>query len=89
MPKPPADLSMIPKADKERLSCPQSPTIKQDAHTLDETSKQNLQKRVQKLVEAAQSSFAKGALALQQDRIRFLAIINNGAKVDDQPSRWY
>ena len=53
--------------------------IRQDAHALDETSKQSLQRHLQKLVEAAQTSFAKGAL--QQDQIRFLITINNEAKV--------
>jgi hypothetical protein len=36
--------------------------IKQDAHALDDTSKQSLQRHVQKLVKAVQISFAKGAL---------------------------
>ena len=36
--------------------------IKQDAHALDETSKQSLQRHVQKLANATQMSLAKGAL---------------------------
>ena len=53
--------------------------IKQDAHALNETSKQSLERYLQKLAKAAQTSFAKGAL--QQDQIRFLTTINNEAKV--------
>ena len=53
--------------------------IKQDAHALDETSKQSLQRHLQKLAKAVQTSFAKGAL--QQDQIRFLTTINNEVKV--------
>ena len=46
---------------------------------LDETSKQNLQRHLQKFVKAAQTSFAKGVL--QEDQIQFLTTINNKAKV--------
>jgi hypothetical protein len=53
--------------------------MKRDAHALDETSKLSLQRHIQKLANAAQTSFAKGAL--QQDRIQFLLKINNEAKV--------
>jgi hypothetical protein len=53
--------------------------IKQDAHALDETSKQNLQRHVQKLANAAQTSFAEHAI--QRDQIRFLTRVNNKAKV--------
>jgi len=63
----------------EALMSLQNLIIKQDAHALDETSKQSLQRHVQKLVKAAQTSVAKGAL--QQDQIRFLTTINNEAKV--------
>jgi hypothetical protein len=52
--------------------------IQQDAHMLDETSKQRLQRHVQKLVNATQLSFAERALL--QERNRFLTKINNGAK---------
>ena len=52
---------------------------KQDAHALDETSKQHLQRHLQKLANAAQTSFAEHALL--QDQNRFLAKINNEAKV--------
>lgn len=40
----------------------QNMIIKQDAYTLDETSKQSLQRHVQELANAAQMSLAKGAL---------------------------
>jgi hypothetical protein len=53
--------------------------IKEDAHALDETSKQRLQRHIQKLANAAHTSFTKGAL--QPDQIRFLITINNEAKV--------
>ena len=53
--------------------------IQQDAYSLDETSKQRLQRHVQKLASATQMSFAKGAL--QQDQIQSLTAINNEAKL--------
>ncbi|KAF2124636.1 DDE-domain-containing protein [Dothidotthia symphoricarpi CBS 119687] len=53
--------------------------IKQDAGTLDEASKQSLQRHLHKLAKTVQLSFAKGAL--QQNYIRFLLTINNEAKV--------
>jgi len=53
--------------------------IAQDAHALDESSKQRLQRRLQKLPNAAQTSFAERAL--QQDQIRFLSEVNNEARV--------
>lgn len=53
--------------------------IKQDAYMLDEASKQRLQRHVQKLTNATQLSFAERALL--QEQIRFLAKINNEAKV--------
>ena len=53
--------------------------IKQDAHTLDETSKQRLQRHLQKFANAAQISFAQRTL--QQDQIRFLVKMNKEAKV--------
>jgi hypothetical protein len=53
--------------------------VKQDAHALDETSKQNLERHIQKLTNAAQTAFAKGAL--QKAQIQFLLKINNKAKV--------
>ncbi|KAF2678922.1 HET-domain-containing protein [Lentithecium fluviatile CBS 122367] len=52
--------------------------INQDTHTLDERSKQRLQRRVQKLARAARISFAERALL--QDQNRFLSEINNEAK---------
>jgi len=53
--------------------------INQDAHTLDETSKWRLQRHVQKLANAATTSFAERAL--QKEQIRFLHKVNNEAKV--------
>ena len=57
----------------------QNMIIQQDAHALDETSKQSLQRHLQKLINATQMSFAQDAL--QQDHIKFLTAINNEAKV--------
>jgi hypothetical protein len=53
--------------------------IKQDAQTLDTTSTQRLQKRVQKLANAAQVSFAE--CALLNSRNQLLTEANNEAKV--------
>jgi hypothetical protein len=53
--------------------------IKQDAHALDETSKQSLQRHVQKLTKGAQRCLVMGAL--KDDQIQFLNTINNEAKV--------
>lgn len=53
--------------------------IKQDAHMLDEQSKQRLQKHVQKLTNATKLSFAERTLL--QEHVQFLAEINNEAKV--------
>ena len=53
--------------------------IKQDAHALNETSIQRLQRHVQKLANAAQISFAERALL--QDQNQFLTRMNNEAKV--------
>lgn len=52
--------------------------IKQNAHTLNETSIQRLQRHVQKLANAAQISFAERAL---RDQNQFLTRMNNEAKV--------
>ena len=53
--------------------------IKQDAHMLDERSKQRLQRHLQKLTNATQLSFAERTLL--QEHVGFLAEINNEAKV--------
>jgi hypothetical protein len=53
--------------------------IQRDAHALDETSKQNLSRHLQKCTKAFQKSSAQGTL--QEDRIQFLTTINNEAKV--------
>jgi hypothetical protein len=63
----------------EGLMSLQNLIIKQDAHALDETSKQSLQRHLHKFAKAAQTSFAKSVL--QQNQIRFLITINNEAKV--------
>ena len=53
--------------------------IQKHAHALDETSKQSLARHLQKLTNAAQTSFAKGVL--QQHQIRFLIKMNDESKV--------
>jgi hypothetical protein len=53
--------------------------IKQDAHTLNETSLQRLERHVQKLANAAQISFAERALLHDQNQM--LTRMNNEAKV--------
>jgi len=53
--------------------------IKQDAHTLNGTSIQRLERHVQKLVDAAQISFAERALL--HDQKQMLTRMNNEAKV--------
>jgi hypothetical protein len=53
--------------------------IKQDAHTLNETSIQRLERHVQKLSHAAQISFAERALLHDQNQM--LTRMNNEAKV--------
>lgn len=49
--------------------------IEKDAHALDETSKQRLQKHIRKITTAAKVSFAE--CALLQDQNRFLFQVNN------------
>jgi len=85
------EMKVGPRSQDEILQTPVTPVsaktlislqnliIKQDAHALDKTSKQSLQKHVQKLANATQMSLAKGAL--QQNQIRFLITINDEAKV--------
>jgi hypothetical protein len=63
----------------EALISLQNVIIKRDAHTLDETNKQSLQRHLQKLTNAARISFTKGAL--QRNQIQFLLSVNNEAKV--------
>jgi hypothetical protein len=53
--------------------------IKQDAHTLNRTSIQRLERHVQKLVDTAQISFAERALLYDQKQM--LTRMNNEAKV--------
>ncbi|KAG9229290.1 hypothetical protein BJ875DRAFT_351860, partial [Amylocarpus encephaloides] len=53
--------------------------IQRDAHALDETSKQNLGKHLQKCTKAYQKASALSVL--QEDRIQYLLTINNEAKV--------
>ena len=63
----------------EALASLRNVIIQQDAYSLDETSKQRLQRHVQKLASATQMFLAKSAL--QQDQIQFLTAINNEAKL--------
>ena len=63
----------------EALGSLQDLILKQDAYTLDGTSKQSLKRHLQKFAKATRASFAK--LVLQEDQIQFLTTINNEAKV--------
>jgi len=54
--------SPVTPVSAEGLMSLQNVIMKQDTSGLDETSKQRLHKRLQKLGKAAQASFAKGAL---------------------------
>jgi hypothetical protein len=63
----------------EALGSLQDLILKQDAHALDETSKQSLKRHLQRFAKATRASFAK--LVLQEDQIQFLTTINNEAKV--------
>lgn len=53
--------------------------IKKDAHSLDAASQQRLQRRLDKLTNATQLSFAERTLLQEQNR--FLTTVNNEAKV--------
>jgi hypothetical protein len=53
--------------------------IKQDAHTLDGTSIQRVERHLQKLANTAQASFAKSALLYDQNQL--LIRMNNESKV--------
>lgn len=53
--------------------------LERDSHTLNDVERQNLQRHLQKLTKAAQTSIARGAL--QQEQIEFLHGINSEAKV--------
>lgn len=52
--------------------------LERDAHSLDHTSKQNLQRHLVKLAKATQLSLAESAL--QQNHIQLLMAVNNEAK---------
>ena len=69
---------MIPVSTEAFISL-QNLIIQRDAYTLDETSKQNLVRHLQKYTKAFQKSLAQSIL--QEDRIQFLTIINKEAKV--------
>ncbi|KAI2475622.1 hypothetical protein Ptr902_12947 [Pyrenophora tritici-repentis] len=62
----------------EGLISLQDMILRKDAHALDETSKQSLERHVLMFAKAAQLSLTKGAL--QQNQIQFLMVINNEAK---------
>lgn len=53
--------------------------IKKDAHSLDAANQQRLQRRLEKLTNATQLSFAERSLLQEQNR--FLTTVNNEAKV--------
>jgi hypothetical protein len=53
--------------------------IKQDVHALDEASKRKLERHIQKIVNAAHTSFSRNSLL--EERTEFLTTIDNDAKV--------
>jgi hypothetical protein len=53
--------------------------IEQDARALEDAKRQDLERHLQKLTKAAQTSIARNVL--QQERIQFLLSVNNEAKV--------
>jgi hypothetical protein len=63
----------------EALALLQNIIIQQDARTLDEASRQNLERHLRKFVRAVQIKSAQGIL--KDDRIQLLTEINNEAKV--------
>jgi hypothetical protein len=63
----------------EALGSLQDLIIKQDAYTLNKTSKQSLKQHLQKFAKATRVSFAK--VVLKDEQIQFLMTINNKAKV--------
>ena len=78
-PQDPVPQTPMTPVSAEALMSLQHLIVKQDARGLDETSKESLQRHVQKFARAAQKSLAK--CALQENQIRFLTTINNEAKV--------
>jgi hypothetical protein len=92
VPKPPDELTLAVtnEAPCQDDAEPQTPVsadglmslqnliIEKDAHALDETSKQNLQRHLLKLAKATQLSLTTSAL--QQNHIQLLMAVNNEAK---------
>ncbi|KAL6161196.1 hypothetical protein ACJQWK_08464 [Exserohilum turcicum] len=72
-------LTPVTPVSEQGLVSLRNTIIEQDSSTLNEASKQRLERHLHKLVKAAQLSFAKGAL--QQNHIQFLLTVNNEAKV--------
>jgi hypothetical protein len=64
---------------EEALVSLQNLISKRHTHSLDETSKQSLEKHVEKIVKIARTTLATSAI--QKDQIRFLIKVNNEAKV--------
>ncbi|KAK0247708.1 hypothetical protein LTS09_017131 [Friedmanniomyces endolithicus] len=81
LPDPPAELSVqtpVTPLSAGAVTALQN-LIKKDAHLLDVASQQRLQRRLEKLTNATQLSFAGRALLQEQNR--FLTTVNNEAKV--------
>jgi hypothetical protein len=68
----------ITPVSAEGLTSLQNLILEKDAHSLNQTSKQNLQRHLLKLAKATQLSLATSAL--QQNRIQLLMAVNNEAK---------
>ena len=76
---PTAPVTPVTPVTAEAFTSLQDLILERDAHALDDTERQSLQRHLQKLTKAAKTSIARSAL--QQERIQFLLDINNEAKV--------
>lgn len=76
---PPAEpVTPVTPVSAEAFTFLQDTIIKQDAQALDDVNKRRLERHLQKLAKAAQTSLARSAL--QEDQIRFLLKINDESK---------
>lgn len=77
-PLPVAPVTPVTPVTAEAFTLLHDLILERDAHALDYTEKQNLQRHLQKLTKAAQSSVVRSAL--QEEQIRFLREINDEGK---------
>jgi hypothetical protein len=79
VPLPTKPVTPVTPVSAEAFRSLQDLIIEQDARGLEDTNKQDLERHLQKLTKAAQTSIARNVL--QQERIQFLLSVNNEAKV--------